>query len=74
MPVSAPIAYVSLKRLADVEFGRIVAGHPCYERYRKYLKRTVEEPFALFLPVLATAWIAAFAGFGALCRLATSGP
>ena len=36
--------------VANAEFGRIAAGHPCYERYRKYLKRTVEEPFALFLP------------------------
>ena len=58
IPVSAPIAYVPLKAQANVplkaqanvEFGRICAGHPCYERYRKYLKRTVEEPFALFLP------------------------
>jgi transcriptional regulator with XRE-family HTH domain len=50
MPVSTPIAYVSLKRLAEVEFGRIAAGHACYETYRNYLKRTIEEPFALFLP------------------------
>ena len=51
MPVSAPIAYVPLTRPANAEFGRIAAGHPCYEGYRKYLKRTVEEQFALFLPV-----------------------
>ena len=51
MPVTAPVAYVSLKRLANVEFGRIAAGHRCYETYRSYLKRTIEEPFALFLPV-----------------------
>ena len=50
IPVSAPIAYVPLKAQANVEFGRICDGHPCYQRYRKYLKRTVEEPFALFLP------------------------
>jgi transcriptional regulator with XRE-family HTH domain len=50
IPVSASIAYVPLDGQADVEFGRIPAGHPCYERYRKYLKRAVEEPFALFLP------------------------
>jgi transcriptional regulator with XRE-family HTH domain len=50
IPVSAPIAYVPLKAQANVEFGRICAGHSCYGRYRKYLKRTVEEPFALFLP------------------------
>jgi len=49
IPVSAPIAYVPLKTQSNVEFGRIPAGHACHERYRKYLKRTVEEPFALFL-------------------------
>jgi transcriptional regulator with XRE-family HTH domain len=51
IPVSAPIAYVPLAGQTNVEFGRISAGHPCYERYRKHLKRTIEEPFALFLPV-----------------------
>src|SRR5713101_1654625 len=29
IPVSAPIAYVPLKGQANVEFGRIAAGHPC---------------------------------------------
>jgi transcriptional regulator with XRE-family HTH domain len=51
IPVSAPIAYVPLAGQTNIEFGRISAGHPCYERYRKYLRRTIEEPFALFLPV-----------------------
>jgi transcriptional regulator with XRE-family HTH domain len=51
IPVSAPIAYLPLAGHPNAEFGRIAAGHPCYERYRKHLKRTVEEPFALFLPV-----------------------
>ena len=37
-------------RMSPTAFGRIASGHPCYERYRNYLKRTVEEPFALFLP------------------------
>ena len=50
IPVSAPIAYVPLIGPATAEFGRIAAGHPRYEAYRKYLKRTIEEPFALFLP------------------------
>jgi transcriptional regulator with XRE-family HTH domain len=50
LPVSAPIAYVPLAKLADPQFGRIADGHPCYDSYRKYLKRTIEEPFALFLP------------------------
>jgi len=50
IPVAAPVAYVPLAGLSGVEFGRVATDHPCYERYRKYLKRTVEEPFVLFLP------------------------
>ena len=34
----------------EVLIARIAAGDPCYESYRRYLKRTVEEPFAVFLP------------------------
>jgi len=49
MPVSAPIAFVPLAGLADPQFGRIGEGHACYQEYRRHLKRTVEEPFALFL-------------------------
>jgi transcriptional regulator with XRE-family HTH domain len=50
IPVSAPIAYVPLNGLPNAEFGRIDARHPRYESYRRYLRRTLEEPFALFLP------------------------
>ena len=32
------------------EFGRIPPGHRWHERYRQVLRRTVEEPFAMFLP------------------------
>jgi transcriptional regulator with XRE-family HTH domain len=49
-PVAAPIALVPLPKLKHVEFGRISAGHPCYQPYRHYLQRNVEEPFAVFLP------------------------
>jgi transcriptional regulator with XRE-family HTH domain len=51
IPVSVPIAYVPIKGPPNIDFGRIAAGHPCYERYRKSLRRTTEEPFALFLAV-----------------------
>lgn len=47
-PVAAPIALVPAGVLDPMHFGRIAAGHPCYETYRQVLKRTVEEPFALF--------------------------
>jgi transcriptional regulator with XRE-family HTH domain len=49
-PVAAPIAFVPVANVEVPEFGRVASGHHCYERYRSYLKRTVEEPFALFLP------------------------
>jgi hypothetical protein len=52
IPVSSPIAYVPLSSVgSNLEFGRIDVGHACYQPYRKLLKRTVEEPFALFLQV-----------------------
>jgi len=50
VPVSAPLVLVPMARMPKVEFGRVTAGHPCYEAYRQQLKRTVEEPFVLFLP------------------------
>jgi hypothetical protein len=31
-------------------FGRISADNPNFELYRQHLRRTTEEPFALFLP------------------------
>ncbi len=51
MPVATPIAFVPLTRITDVHFGRIAPGHLCHERYRAYLRRAIDEPFALFLPV-----------------------
>jgi transcriptional regulator with XRE-family HTH domain len=50
-PVAAPIALIPADAVNPIEFGRIGAGHHCYEPYRKALRRTIEEPFALFLPV-----------------------
>src|SRR5262245_38415813 len=50
-PVAAPIALIPVSAVNPIEFGRIAAGNPCHETYRKALKRTLEEPFALFLPV-----------------------
>jgi transcriptional regulator with XRE-family HTH domain len=50
MPVAAPLVLVPEKALKAVQFGRISAGDACHAVYRQYLARTVEEPFALFLP------------------------
>jgi hypothetical protein len=49
-PVAAPIALIPLGALKEVHFGRVGPDDSCYAMYRKHLKRTVDEPFALFLP------------------------
>jgi transcriptional regulator with XRE-family HTH domain len=49
IPVTAPLVLIPPLALAQVQYGRISPGDPCYARYRQYLKRTIEEPFALFL-------------------------
>jgi transcriptional regulator with XRE-family HTH domain len=49
-PIAAPIAFVPLRGIPDAVFGRVSVKDPKYEMYRKYLQRTVDEPFALFLP------------------------
>jgi transcriptional regulator with XRE-family HTH domain len=49
MPVSAPLVMVPLRAVEDVRFGQIRAGDGCYEQYRAWLRRTVEEQFAMFL-------------------------
>jgi transcriptional regulator with XRE-family HTH domain len=50
-PVAAPVVLVPPKVLGDIRFGVIPASDPCHAVYRRYLKRTIEEPFALFLQV-----------------------
>ena len=49
MPVSAPIAFIPVGNLDDVAFGRIGGTDARYDAYRRHLRRTVDEPFALFL-------------------------
>ncbi|MET3160924.1 hypothetical protein ABIF34_007949 [Bradyrhizobium japonicum] len=49
-PIAAPIAYVPLRNVPTPSLGRVASGDANYELYRKHLRRTVEEPFALFLP------------------------
>ncbi|WP_027549880.1 helix-turn-helix transcriptional regulator [Bradyrhizobium sp. Cp5.3] len=50
-PIAAPIAYVPARNFSDPAVGRIAPDHPNYELYRDHLRRTVDESFALFLPV-----------------------
>jgi len=49
MPVSAPVVMVPIAVVKDIQFGQIVAGGRCYALYRQYLRRTVDEQFAVFL-------------------------
>jgi transcriptional regulator with XRE-family HTH domain len=48
IPVSTPIALAPLKTMERPEFGLIKSGHPCYAAYRRLLRRTIEDHFALF--------------------------
>jgi hypothetical protein len=49
-PVSAPVAMVPVSAAKEIQFGQIRVGDRCYERYRRYLKRTLDDQFAVFLP------------------------
>jgi transcriptional regulator with XRE-family HTH domain len=48
-PVSAPVAMVPMRAVKEICFGQIRAEDACHAQYRAYLKRTVEEQFAVFL-------------------------
>ncbi|WP_119273627.1 helix-turn-helix domain-containing protein [Taklimakanibacter deserti] len=50
MPVSTPIVYVPVKTIGgDPAFGRIEKGHQAYGKYRGFVTRALEEPFALLI-------------------------
>ena len=49
-PIAAPIAYLPIKMVDNPTFGRVSADDPNYPQYRQHLRRTTEEPFAMFLP------------------------
>jgi hypothetical protein len=50
-PIAAPIAFVPLANVKVPTLGRVAPDNANYSLYRDHLRRTVEEPFALFLPV-----------------------
>jgi transcriptional regulator with XRE-family HTH domain len=50
-PVAAPIALVPLDTASKTVFGRISQGQPDYARYRTLLRRTLDESFAVLMPV-----------------------
>ena len=49
-PIAAPIAYLPIKMIPNPTLGRISPGDANYAVYRTHLRRTIDEPFALFLP------------------------
>jgi transcriptional regulator with XRE-family HTH domain len=48
-PIAAPIAYLPIRTVAEPRFGRIMPGEAAYAAYRAELKRTMDEPFAVFM-------------------------
>jgi len=49
-PIAAPIAYLPIKMIPSPKLGRILPADANYTVYREHLRRTTDEPFALFLP------------------------
>ncbi|HKU07323.1 MAG TPA: helix-turn-helix transcriptional regulator [Bradyrhizobium sp.] len=48
-PIAAPIAFLPIKLIAKPTLGRVTKEDANYATYREHLRKTVEEPFALFL-------------------------
>ena len=48
-PIAAPIAFLPIKNFANPTLGRISPDDANYAVYREHLRRTVDEPFALFM-------------------------
>jgi hypothetical protein len=50
IPIAAPIAYLPVATAPNPTFGRISPNNAHFGQYRRHLRRTTEEPFAMFLP------------------------
>ncbi len=48
-PIAAPIAFLPAKNVPSPSVGRISPADANYALYRQHLRKTTEEPFALFL-------------------------
>jgi len=48
-PIAAPIAFLPIRNVTAPTFGRVAPGDVNYAAYRKELRRTTDEPFALFV-------------------------
>jgi len=49
-PIAAPIAFLPIKMILKPTFGRVALDDANYAIYQSHLRRTTDEPFALFLP------------------------
>jgi transcriptional regulator with XRE-family HTH domain len=49
-PIAAPIAFLPIRLVASPTLGRISPDDANYAAYREHLRRTIDEPFAVFLP------------------------
>jgi len=49
-PIAAPIAFLPIKTVLHPTLGRISPDDANYATYQSHLRRTTDEPFALFLP------------------------
>jgi transcriptional regulator with XRE-family HTH domain len=49
-PIAAPIVFLPIKSVANPTLGRISSDDANYPLYREHLRRTTDEPFAVFLP------------------------
>lgn len=47
-PVAAPIVFLPMKTIPSPTLGRISSGEANFDIYREHLRRTTEEPFAMF--------------------------
>ncbi len=47
-PIAAPIAFLPIRNMPEPNLGRISPADANYALYREHLRKTVEEPFALF--------------------------
>jgi transcriptional regulator with XRE-family HTH domain len=48
-PIAAPIAFLPIKNIPHPSVGRVSSGDPNFAVYREHLRRTTDEPFAMFL-------------------------
>jgi transcriptional regulator with XRE-family HTH domain len=48
-PIAAPIVFLPIKNIQNPTLGRVLSDDVNYVVYREHLRRTIDEPFALFL-------------------------